>query len=961
MKKIVFAAFCLWSMATSYQTVAQTVKKITSANKVIPVPAQVEKITKKGNEIVIPYEKYVLPNGLTVIVHEDHSDPVVHVDVTYHVGSAREEIGKSGFAHFFEHMMFQGSDNVGDDQHFKIVSEAGGTLNGSTNRDRTNYYETVPSNQLEKALWLEADRMGFLLDAVDQRKFENQRSTVKNERGQNYDNRPYGLVSEYASKNLYPYGHPYSWLTIGYLEDLNRSSLSDLKNFFLRWYGPNNATLTIGGDVNTAEVIKLVSKYFGSIPSGPKVAAEKFAPVQLEKNRYISFVDNYARIPQLRIVYPTVRAYHPDEAALDCLAEIIGQGRNSILYQNLVKNQQAQSAGSFNSTSELAGEFTISVTPYPGKSLADMEKLVNESLQEFEKRGVSEDDLTKFKSVFEAQAINRLASVSGKVSQLAAYETFTGNPNKITDELARYRSLTRAEVLNAYDKYIKNKNRLTVSVLTQGKEELRAAEDNYSIDESKYMAIDKGYNGLKYVKARDKFDRKKMPGNGPNPVVKVPAFYTKTMDNGIKVIGTENTEIPVITLLVYVKGGKLLEGKDVSQAGLSSMFANMMEEDTKNYSAETFSKKLESLGSSINVGSTTDGVIIQVQTLKKNLDSTLALLEEKMLNPLFTQEAFARNKKQTIEQITNSKRQASTVASNVYDRINYGKNHILGLPSTGTVETVNNINLNEIQHYYDNYFGSNDARVVIVGDVKQLNILPKLSFMNKLKANKFTLPSVPPAPGIEKTKIYVVDIPRAAQTEFRVGNVTGLTYDATGDYYKANLANYNLGSAFTSRLNLNLREDKGWTYGARSGFSGDKYTGAFTFSSGIRADATDSALMEVIREVKEYAEDGITPAEISFMQNSIGQAEARQYETGFQKAGFISRLLQYDLPPTYVQQQSTILKNITKKDIDAIAKKYLDVKKMNIVLVGDKDKIMPGLKTMGYEIVELDTDGNVKM
>src|SRR6478736_3809638 len=249
----------------------------------------VEKVTKKDNELAIPYEKYVLPNGLTLIVHEDHSDPVVHVDVTYHVGSAREEIGKSGFAHFFEHMMFQGSDNVADEEHFKIVTAAGGTLNGSTNRDRTNYFETVPSNQLEKMLWLEADRMGFLLDAVTQQKFEIQRSTVKNERGQNYDNRPYGLAAEVASRNLYPYGHPYSWLTIGYVEELNRVNVNDLKNFFLRWYGPNNATLTIGGDVDTKQVIQWVEKYFGSIPRGPEVKPVKLPTVHLDKNRYASY------------------------------------------------------------------------------------------------------------------------------------------------------------------------------------------------------------------------------------------------------------------------------------------------------------------------------------------------------------------------------------------------------------------------------------------------------------------------------------------------------------------------------------------------------------------------------------------------------------------------------------------------------------------------------------------------
>jgi zinc protease len=301
----------------------------------------VEKVERTGSELVIPYEKYVLPNGLTVVVHEDHSDPVVHVDVTYHVGSAREEVGKSGFAHFFEHMLFQGSDNVADEQHFKIVQEAGGTLNGSTNRDRTNYYETVPSNQLEKMLWLEADRMGFFLDAVTQQKFEVQRATVKNERGQRYDNVPYGLAYEKYSTTLYPYGHPYSWLTIGYVEDLNRVNVEDLKNFFLRWYGPNNATLTVGGDVKASEVVKLVEKYFGSIQRGPEVKAVQVPAVTLDSMRYVSYVDNYAKLPLLYVVYPTVPNYHKDMAALQCLAQVLGQGRNSVLYQQLTKKQLA--------------------------------------------------------------------------------------------------------------------------------------------------------------------------------------------------------------------------------------------------------------------------------------------------------------------------------------------------------------------------------------------------------------------------------------------------------------------------------------------------------------------------------------------------------------------------------------------------------------------------------------------
>jgi zinc protease len=424
----------------------------------------VEKVEKKGDEIIIPYEKFVLPNGLTVVVHEDHSDPIVYVDVTYHVGSAREEIGKSGFAHFFEHMMFEGSDHVGKGIHFKIVTEAGGTLNGSTNLDRTNYFETVPSNQLEKMIWLEADRMGYLLDAVTQEKFDNQRSTVKNERGQNYDNRPYGLVSEFSSKNLYPYGHPYSWLTIGYVEDLNRVNVNDLKNFFLRWYGPNNATLTIAGDVKTAEVLKMVEKYFNSIPKGPDVQKTVLPKVMVESDRYVSFTDNYARLAQLVKVYPTVPDFDKDLAPLLCLAQILGQGKTSILYQQLVKPKKALSATASSNLSELAGEFSFRITPYPGNSLASMDSLLKDAMTSFEARGVTDEDIIKFKGVMEAQYVNRLQSVQGKGTQLALFQTFTGNPNMIGKLLNMYRSVTKEDVLRVYNQYIKGKHGVTVSV-----------------------------------------------------------------------------------------------------------------------------------------------------------------------------------------------------------------------------------------------------------------------------------------------------------------------------------------------------------------------------------------------------------------------------------------------------------------------------------------------------------------
>jgi zinc protease len=917
----------------------------------------VEKITKQGDELVIPYEKYVLPNGLTLVIHEDHSDPVVHTDVTYHVGSAREEIGKSGFAHFFEHMMFQGSDNVADEQHFKIVTESGGTLNGTTNRDRTNYFETVPSNQLEKMLWLEADRMGFLLDAVTQKKFEVQRETVKNERGQRLDNVPYGIGSELMTKNLYPYGHPYSWTVIGYIEDLNRVNVDDLKNFFLRWYGPNNATITVGGDVNPTEVVKLVEKYFGSIPAGPSVENMPKIIPQMDNHRFISYTDNYARVPLLRKTYLTVPNFDKDMAALDCLAEILGQGNNSVLYQELVKKQLALSATANHQNSELSGEFSIQVAPYPGKSLANMYHLVDQALASFEKRGVTDEDIAKFKGQIEASYFNTLQSVAGKVSQLATYQTFTGNPNKVKAELDMYRTVTKEDVMRVYNQYIKLKHCVVLSILTKGQEGLTTGTDNYKIDQTKYVAPNYGYDGLKYVKAKDDFNRNVIPAAGPNPTVKVPAFWRKDITGGIKIIGAENTELPTITMSVKIPGGHLAQASDLSKAGLASFFASMMGQDTKVRSAEEFSKELQKLGSTVSVFSGIDGITFQVFTLKKNLDATLALLEERMLSPKFTDEAFSRLKRQRMESFKQIKSQPAAVATNVYNTLNYGSKNILGISQNGTEETVNSFSIQDVQNYYDNFMTSDGANVVVVGDIKEEEVLPKLTFLSKLPNKKILLPQVADAAPVDKTKIYLVDIKNAAQSEFRVGYLTNLKYDATGEYYRANLTNFSLGGGFNGRVNINLREDKGWTYGARTGFAGDKYTGDFTFSSAIKANATDSALAEVIREMKEFSAQGIKEDELVFMKSALGQIDALRYETGFQKAGFIGRILEYDLPPNFVDQQNEILKNITKAEIDARARKWIDANKMNILIVGDKAKILPGLEKLGYEIVELDVDG----
>ena len=934
----------------------------TQLNSVFAQQAKlVEKVAKKGDELVIPFQKYVLPNGLTVILTEDHSDPIVHVDVSYHVGSAREEIGKSGFAHFFEHMMFEGSDHVKSGDHFKTINAAGGTLNGQTSKDKTIYFETVPSNQLEKMLWLESDRMGFLINAVTQKKFEIQRSTVKNERGQNYDNRPYGLVGEAASKALYPYGHPYSWLTIGYVEDLNKVDVNDLKRFFLRWYGPNNATLTIGGDIDVKQTLAWVEKYFGSITRGPEVKSTVLPLPVLTENRYVSYTDNYARLPLLYITYPGVKVYAKDQSALDALSLIIGQGKNSIFYKNFIKTRKAADADMNSSNYELAGEISIDAVPYPGQTLADMKKLVDDSFTEFEKRGVTDDDLARFKGSAEADFVNSLASVSGKVSELSSAQVLTGDPNQIGRELADIRKVTKEDVMRVYNQYIKGKAAVIVSVLPKNSPLKPIAPDNYMVDQKNYKAPGYGYTNLTYHKANDNFDRNVIPPTGPNPVIKVPPFWTAKTANGISMIGTYNNEIPSVALSINIKGGGLLAAKDPSKAGLPNIAAQMLNDETQSFNAEQMNSALEKIGSTIDVSATGNATVFSVLSITKNLDETLALLKERLLHPKFTQEALDRIKTQDLQNIQIAKTQPANIASNVFTKLLYGKDNIRTFGLAGNEKTIPNITLADVNAYYADNFSPEITSVVVAGDINEADIKSKLSFLNDWSDKPVTILEPNADRGtVEQNTVYVINIPNAAQSQIRMGYLTGLNYDPTGTYYRLGIVNYILGGGFDSRLNMDLREEKGWTYGVSSGFASGHYGGYFIASTGVRSASTDSAVMELVKDIHLYNDKGINDEELEFTKNSIGLSDARKYETNAQKAGFLAHIQEYDLKPDFVTEENAILSGITKEQIDELAKKYLNPDVMSILIVGDKDKLAPGLQQLGYKIVELDTDGNIK-
>ena len=908
----------------------------------------VEKVEPQPGKVVIPYEKYKLPNGLTILLHEDHSDPIVNVMVTYKVGSSREDLGRSGFAHFFEHMMFQGSKHVADEEHFRIIQSAGGTMNGFTERDKTVYYETVPSNYLELVLWLEADRMGFLLDSLYARKFENQRDAVKNEKSQNVENQPYAIgFTEEIYKILYPPKHPYSWPTIGYVDELNAATLEDVRNFFLRWYGPNNAILTISGDFDKQQTLKWIEKYFGSLKPCPEVKKLKVPPVVLPEDKYGSYTDRVYFPLNLR-VYPTVPQYHRDEAALDLLAEMMGGRKNSIFYQKFVKTDKAVHVSVSHYSQELIGEFQIYVVAYPPedfnyeKLFKELDQQVKETLDEFEKTGITDEALARAKSKIESEQYDILGSVSSKASAISEWERLLGKGYTISDEIDRYNRVTKEDIARVFNKYIKGSGAAILNTypMLNPKDSVKSINPNAGVK----FPPNPEYANLKYEPNPDNFDRSVRPLPGPPKTVKIPDTYKFKLNNGIECIGTKFDETPKVIINIEIEGGELAHN-DIKKLGLASITAQMMDESTQNYTAEQIEAELDKLGSTINFSADDEATTITVTALKKNLDATLKILEEILFRPAFKEDDFKRIKKQFRESIKQEDKQPEQMASKAYYYVLYGEN-VFGLAPS--VKTVDNITLNDVKDYYQKYYSANLAKISIVGDLTEQEAKQKLEFLNKWE-NKNVSITPPPLPSEPKDgQSFIVNKPAAPSSVIMMG-YPSLKFDAYGDYFKNKIANFAFGGNFNSRINLNLREEKGYTYGIYSRFSGDKYKGEFTISSSVKRPATIASVAEVLKEFKNYVEKGITDKELEFTKNSLLNSEALKYESPFQKASLLSTMIKYNLDNNFSAKQNEILRNITKDEVNAQIKKYFLPNKMNTIMVGDKTVIEMQLERLAKD------------
>lgn len=906
-------------------------------------------------EVEIKTEKFVLSNGLTVLVHEDHSDPIVYVDVTYHVGSAREQQGRSGFAHFFEHMMFQGSKNVGDEQHFKIITEAGGTLNGTTNSDRTNYFETVPAGELDKMLWLEADRMGFLLDSVTQKKFEVQRATVKNERGQRYDNAPYGLVGEKIGEALYPQGHPYSWTTIGYIEDLNRVDVNDLKRFYMRWYGPNNAVLTVAGDVNPEYVKAMAEKYFGSIQKGPEVTQQTVAPFQLTDNRFISYEDN-VKFPSLNYAWPTANIKSKDDAALDVLATILSGSQASPFYKAFIESGKAVNVSTYQYSRELAGQFQLTVRANPTSALKDIDAEVKKTFAAWEKKGVTDDDLEKFKAQYKSDLYNRLSTVQGKGATLASNFTLMGDENYLATEIERYTSVTKDDVMRVYKTYIKNKPAVVLSCLPKGKGDLRVQPDNWKMYDRKVESESNEYKNLTFTEPKDDFDRSIAPRLLNNLQSPLPHFMKMTLPGNaaIPAYVLSDFEIPKVTIQLSFRKGHRFEPKE--KAGLAELTAAMLGKSTLKTKADELENKYDRMGSTVSFSSGEENIIVNIQCLSQNLSATLKLVEESLFQPLFSTTEFEIEKKKLMDRITQMQTNASNTADQVFRKILYGNEHIMSYPSVGRSETVEKITIADVKDYYkqlnDKFFG-----VIIYGAIAEKEVPKNFDFLSKYTAIGSLDVTEPEVPVIEKTKIYFVDKKNAAQSEIRVGNMQA-PYIAEILLTKLSTLNFGFAGAFNSRINYSLREVKGWTYGVRGSFYGTRFEGPYIISGGFKSNTTDSTITEIFKEFKNYWDNGITEDELKFAKSSMIQSEALKYESPQQKINYFKRILELRLPENYIFTQRRAIKESTTQELNQLMKVKFPYEKMIVVIVGDKATNFEKVKKLGYEVIELDINGN---
>ena len=886
-----------------------------------------------GAEIDIDYEKFVLSNGLTIIVHEDHKAPVIAVNVWYHVGSKNEKEGKTGFAHLFEHLMFNGTENYNDDW-FKPFDRVGGTgLNGTTNFDRTNYFQVVPKNALDFALWMESDRMGHLLGAIDQDKLDEQRGVVQNEKRQG-ENQPYGKVFITAFKNIFPKGHPYSWSVIGYMEDLEAASLDDVHDWFNQYYGAANAVLVVAGDVDAQQVKERVEHYFGHIPPGPPLTRQDtWIPDLVGTHRQVM----QDRVPQARLykVWMMPEIGNIEAERLDLVAGVLSEGKSSRLYKRLVHDDRiASDVAAFAFPLEIAGLFGVVATAMPGQDLASVEAAIDEEVERFLAEGPTRDELTRIttrrKAAF-VRGAERVGGFGGKSDILAQNEVYLGDPGAYKDTLQVWNTATAKELLAAANQWM--------------------ARGQYVLEVQPYE---------EYSVAESTVDRSKFPDVGAPPTVSFDAFERAELSNGLKIILAKRSAVPVVNMRMMVSAGYAAD--QFGLPGTASLAMNMLDEGTKNRTALEISDELSLLGATLGAGSNLDMSTVAMSALKENLGDSLDLFADVILNPTFPESDFTRLRDLQLARIQQEKVQPIGMALRIFPKLLYGDDHAYGLPFTGsgTEESVQSLDTDALRSFHKNWFKPNNATLVVVGDVTLDELRPQLERQFRgWQAGDVPRKNIADVSHKSESTVYLVDRPDSEQSIVFAGHIAP---PKNNDYEIAIEAmNEVLGGSFAARINMNLREDKHWSYGARSLLLDAQGQRPFVVYAPVQTDKTGESMAEIYKEISHIrGERPPTADEVARAKDKNTLTLAGRWETANAVANSLAEMVRFGLPDNHWDEYPDMVRSLSDDQISSAAEEVLNPDNMVWVVVGDRDEIESKIEELGYgDIVLMDADGNV--
>jgi zinc protease len=888
----------------------------------------------QATEIDISHEKFVLDNGLTLIVHEDHKAPIVAVNIWYHVGSKNEKQGKTGFAHLFEHLMFNGSENYNDD-YFKPFDRVGATgMNGTTNFDRTNYFQEVPKNSLDMALWMESDRMGHLLGAIDQDKLDEQRGVVQNEKRQG-ENQPYGKVFTEAFKNIFPAGHPYSWPVIGYMDDLEAASVEDVHEWFAQYYGAANATLVVAGDVDPAHVRERVEHYFGNIPAGPPLTTQDS---WIPDVRGVHRMEMQDRVPQARLykIWMMPKIGSLESTQLDLVAGILSEGKTSRLYKRLVFDDQiASDINAFAFPLEIAGLFGVIATAMPGQDLAVLDAAIEEEVSRFLADGPTDDELTRIVTARKAgfiRGMERVGGFGGKSDILARNQVYLNNPDYYKTTLDRWQAAQGEALRSVANEWM--------------------ARGHYALEVHPFD---------QHTASEDTVDRSGIPEAGDPPVVSFDEFERFQLSNGLKVILAERRAVPVVNLRMMINAGYASD--QFGLPGTANLAMDMLDEGTKNRSSLEISDELSMLGATLGSGSNLDVSTVTMSALKDNLEKSLDLYADVILNPVFPEEDFARLQKLQLAGIQQEKVQPVAMALRVFPKLLYGEGHAYSLPLTGsgTEESVSQMDTNSLKSFHGTWVRPNNATLVVVGDVTREELTPVL----EKKFRKWTSGDVPQknidfVTQRSGSTVYLVDRPDSEQSVIFAGHVAPPKNNDQEIAIEA--MNEVLGGSFNARINMNLREDKHWSYGARSLLIDAQGQRPFLVYAPVQTDKTSESMAEIHREVSDIrGERPPTAEEEARAKDKNTLTLAGRWETANAVSNSLSEMVRFGLPDDYWNTYPDRVRGLSNDQIAGAATDVVQPDRMVWVVVGDRAKIEAGIRQLGYgEIILMDADGNIK-